>query len=75
MPYFIIPKLNLEFQGPEKKFPVHTGFDLVSKVGNAYDARKKDNSGGAWRKSAYTNAYDHEKQPEQPAVGPPAIAA
>lgn len=38
--------------GPEKKFPPLTGFDLLSKTGNAYEERKNDDMKG-WQKKAY----------------------
>lgn len=40
MPYFVNPKLSYKIQGPEKRFSPVTGFDLLSKTGNAYVARK-----------------------------------
>jgi hypothetical protein len=40
IPYFVNPKLNYIIQGPEKRFSPVTGFDLLSKTGNAYVARK-----------------------------------
>ena len=40
IPYFVNPKLNYVIQGPEKRFSPVTGFDLLSKTGNAYVARK-----------------------------------
>ena len=40
IPYFVNPKLNYVIQGPEKRFTPVTGFDLLSKTGNAYVARK-----------------------------------
>lgn len=39
--------------GPEKKYPPLTGFDLLSKTGNAYEARKND-SEKEWQKQAYS---------------------
>ena len=42
VPYFVNPKLNFKFQGPEKKFPPVSGFDLLAKTGNAYEARRYD---------------------------------
>jgi hypothetical protein len=44
MPYFVNPKLNYVIQGPEKRFSPVTGFDLLSKTGNAYVARKNGTS-------------------------------
>ena len=61
VPYFVNPKLNYKFQGPEKKFPPLSGFDLLAKTGNAYEARRNDPE-GTWRKNAYTNDYDRERQ-------------
>jgi hypothetical protein len=61
IPYFVNPKLNYVIQGPEKKFGPVTGFDLLSKTGNAYAARKNDPE-KVWQKAAYTEAYEHEKQ-------------
>ena len=52
MPYFVNPKLNYQFQGPGKKFPPVSGFELLSKTGNAYEARKNDPD-GKWKKQAY----------------------
>lgn len=40
VPYFVNPKLNYIIEGPEKRFSPVTGFDLLSKTGNAYAARK-----------------------------------
>ena len=40
IPYFVNPKLNYVIQGPEMRFSPVTGFDLLSKTGNAYAARK-----------------------------------
>ena len=40
IPYFVNPKLNYVIEGPEKRFAPVTGFDLLSKTGNAYAARK-----------------------------------
>ena len=40
IPYFVNPKLNYIIEGPEKRFSPVTGFDLLSKTGNAYAARK-----------------------------------
>ena len=40
MPYFVNPKLNFVIEGPQKRFSRVTGFDLLSKTGNAYAARK-----------------------------------
>ena len=40
MPYFVNPKLNFVIEGPQKRFSPVTGFDLLSKTGNAYAARK-----------------------------------
>ena len=40
IPYFVNPKLNYVIEGPEKRFSPITGFDLLSKTGNAYAARK-----------------------------------
>ncbi|KAK9834460.1 hypothetical protein WJX74_002175 [Apatococcus lobatus] len=52
MPYFVNPKLNYVFQGPEKKFPPLSGFDLLAKTGNAYEARRNDPQ-GKWKQQAY----------------------
>ena len=38
-------------QGPQKKFPVMTGFDLLSKTAHAYEARKSDLQ-GSWKEQA-----------------------
>ena len=51
VPYFVNPRLNYTFQGPEKKYPPLSGFDLLAKTGNAYEARKHDPQ-GKWRKQA-----------------------
>ncbi len=40
IPYFVNPKLNYVIEGPQKRFSPVTGFDLLSKTGNAYAARK-----------------------------------
>ncbi len=40
IPYFVNPKLSYVIEGPEKHFSPVTGFDLLSKTGNAYAARK-----------------------------------
>ena len=65
VPYFVNPNLNFKFQGPEKKYPPLTGFDLLAKTGNAYEARKND-SEGTWRKEAYIQAHgnDAKLQPQ-----------
>lgn len=42
--------------GPEKKYPPLTGFDLLSKTGNAYEARKNDPE-KKWQKKAYSVSY------------------
>lgn len=60
VPYFVNPNLNYKFQGPDKKYPPLTGFDLLAKTGNAYEARKNDPE-RKWQKAAYTNAKEHEK--------------
>ncbi|CAL5229196.1 g12477 [Coccomyxa viridis] len=52
VPYFVNPKLNYIIEGPEKRFSPVTGFDLLSKTGNAYAARKNDPE-KAWQKLAY----------------------
>ena len=52
VPYFVNPRLNYVFQGPEKKFPPLSGFDLLAKTGNAYEARRHDPE-GKWRQQAY----------------------
>lgn len=52
LPYFVNPRLNFKFQGPEKKYPAVTGFDLLAKTGSAYEARKNDMT-GAWKAKAY----------------------
>ena len=52
MPYFVNPKLNYVFQGPEKRFPPLSGFDLLAKTGNAYEARRNDPQ-GKWKQQAY----------------------
>ena len=67
VPYFVNPKLNFSFQGPEKKYPSLTGFDLLAKTGNAYEARKNDPQ-GIWKKQAYEKAYDRENQPSVQSV-------
>ena len=46
----------------------------VAKVGNAYEARKKDGA-GAWRQQAYADAYKRESRAELDAVGPRIITA
>ena len=38
--YFVNPKLNYVIEGPKMRFLPVTGFDLLSKTGNAYAARK-----------------------------------
>ena len=48
-------------QGPQKKFTPVTGFDLLSKTGNAYVARKDDPE-KTWQKAAYTDPEDTVKQ-------------
>lgn len=58
VPYFVNPDLNFVFQGPEKKFPPLSGFDLLAKTGNAYEARKNDPK-GEWRKKAYGDSADN----------------
>ena len=63
VPYFVNPKLNFPFQGPEKKYPPLSGFDLLAKTGNAYEARKNDPQ-GIWRKKAYGEAHEREQQAE-----------
>ena len=45
MPYFVQAKLSHTYQGPEKKYPALTGFDLVAKTGHAYEARKMMHKG------------------------------
>ena len=40
IPYFVNPKLNYVIEGPKMRFSPVTGFDLLSKTGNAYAARK-----------------------------------
>ena len=60
VPYFVNPDLNFVFQGPEKKFPPLSGFDLLAKTGNAYEARKNDPK-GEWRKKAYGDSADNGK--------------
>ncbi|KAK9803831.1 hypothetical protein WJX73_004943 [Symbiochloris irregularis] len=62
VPYFVNPNLNFKFQGPEKKYPPLTGFDLLAKTGNAYEARKNDPE-GKWQKAAYMKAPDANPQP------------
>lgn len=57
IPYFVNPKLNYVIQGPEKRFSPVTGFDLLSKTGNAYVARKNDPE-KTWQKKAYTDDAD-----------------
>lgn len=69
VPYFVNPKLNYTFQGPEKKFPPLSGFDLLAKTGNAYEARKYDPE-GKWRKKAYgENSLDEQQASVQGARG------
>ena len=46
--------------GPEKKYAPLTGFDLLAKTGQAYEARKNDPQ-KKWQKEAYHEAYDHEQ--------------
>ncbi|KAK9908386.1 hypothetical protein WJX75_007121 [Coccomyxa subellipsoidea] len=58
IPYFVNPKLNYVIQGPDKRFPPVTGFDLLSKTGNAYVARKNDPE-KAWQKKAYSDEHAH----------------
>ena len=58
VPYFVNPKLNYVFQGPEKKFPPLSGFDLLAKTGNACEARKIDPE-GKWRQKAYGDAHSN----------------
>ena len=58
VPYFVNPDLNFVFQGPEKKFPPLSGFELLAKTGNAYEARKNDPK-GEWRKKAYGDSADN----------------
>lgn len=60
IPYFVNPRLNYTFQGPEKKFPPLSGFDLLAKTGNAYEARKHDLQ-GKWRQQAYGQPQDHDQ--------------
>lgn len=60
VPYFVNPKLNYVFQGPEKKFPPLSGFDLLAKTGNAYEARKNDPE-GKWKKQAYGGAQHNDQ--------------
>lgn len=62
MPYFVNPKLNYSFQGPEKRWGPVTGFDLLSKTGNAYAARK-NNPDKSWQKAAYTDEIAHLVEP------------
>ena len=57
VPYFVNPRLNYTFQGPEKKYPPLSGFDLLAKTGNAYEARKHDPE-GKWKKEAYGENAD-----------------
>lgn len=45
-------QIGAPFAGPEKKYPPLTGFDLLSKTGNAYEARKNDPK-KEWQKQAY----------------------
>jgi hypothetical protein len=52
MPYFLNAKLNYEIQGPSKRWPALTGYDLLAKTGAAYEARKNDPT-GAWQAAAY----------------------
>ena len=52
MPYFLNAKLNYEIQGPSKRWPPLTGYDLLAKTGAAYEARKNDPT-GAWQAAAY----------------------
>lgn len=79
IPYFVNPRLNYIFQGPEKKYPPLSGFDLLAKTGNAYDARKNDAQKN-WQKQAYTNAYERENQDKaassaEQSVGPRTFVA
>ena len=60
MPYFVNPKLNYIFQGPEKKFPPLSGFDLLAKTGNAYEARKNDPE-GKWKQKAYGGSHHNDQ--------------
>ena len=62
MPYFVNPKLNYTFQGPEKKYPPLSGFDLLAKTGNAYEARRNDPQ-GKWKQQAYGNGVKAGQAP------------
>lgn len=58
IPYFVNPKLNYSIQGPEKRWGPVTGFDLLSKTGNAYAARK-NSPDKSWQQAAYTDEIAH----------------
>ncbi|PSC76470.1 presenilin isoform B [Micractinium conductrix] len=52
IPYFLNPKLRYAIQGPQKRWAPVTGFDLLSKTGNAYAARKNSED-KSWQEAAY----------------------
>ena len=64
IPYFVNPKLNYVIQGPEKRWGPVTGFDLLSKTGNAY-AAQKNNPDKSWQKAAYTDEIAHLAEEKQ----------
>lgn len=74
VPYFVNPDLNFVFQGPEKKFPPLSGFDLLAKTGNAYEARKNDPK-GEWRTQAYGDSADKGEYAETRVKEPAGVAA
>lgn len=70
MPYFVNPKLNYVIQGPNKRWGPVTGFDMLSKTGNAYAARK-NSPDKTWQQQAYTDEIAHlrdDTAQEQPAT-------
>eukprot|EP00775_Hariotina_reticulata_P003032 gene3032-3313_t len=54
MPYFVNPKLHYVIQGSKKLWEPVTGFELLSKTGNAYVARKS-NPDKSWLQNAFIN--------------------
>ncbi|KAI7838916.1 hypothetical protein COHA_007322 [Chlorella ohadii] len=54
IPYFVNPRLNYVMQGPEKRWGPITGFDILSKTGNAYAARR-NSPDKSWQEAAYTD--------------------
>ncbi len=66
MPYFVNPRLNFTFQGPDKKYPPLSGFDLLAKTGNAYEARRNDPQ-GKWKQQAYGSLPD-DKDSQPPTL-------